>query len=250
MNHIVQIGFNQRIRLEWLERTSALLLAGNSKDEIQAALQDLLRDEISVGGNAERGNREKAITILMRTWVSVAKSLEPLRNDGLDHLRRLPASDHLPVHWGMAMAAYPFFGLVAESAGRLLALQGSVVASQVQRRVREQLGERETVRRATRRVLRCFFDWRVLEDTDKKGVYQASRIHQVSDTRLLGWIIEAALIASGVSSASLRAITGNPALFPFALGSTSARELEANARLEIYRQGLDEDMVRLRPSSR
>lgn len=32
-------------------------------------LQELLEDKLSVGGNAKRGNREKAIAILMKIWV-------------------------------------------------------------------------------------------------------------------------------------------------------------------------------------
>src|SRR5947209_6488434 len=114
----------------------------------------------------------------------------PLRDDGLDHLRRLPLDDHLAVHWGMSMAAYPFFGTVAEATGRLLRLQGSAGAAQVQRRTREQLGERETVARAARRILRCFLDWGVLEVSTEKGVYQAAAVRTVEDTRLAAWLLE------------------------------------------------------------
>src|SRR5437870_6901212 len=173
MTQSMEIGFSQRIRLEWLQQTAELFLGGSTRTQIEAALQGLLQDRLSVGGTAERGNREKAITILLKTWVSVPRSLESLRNDGLEHLKRLPLNDHLPVHWGMTMAVYPFFGAVAETVGRLLRLQGSAVAAHVQRRVREQLGERETVARAARRILRCFVDWNVLQETAEKGVYQA-----------------------------------------------------------------------------
>src|SRR5205807_3397044 len=53
----------------------------------------------------------------------------PPRDDGLDHFRRLAVDDHLAVHWGMSMAAYPFFGTVAEATGRLIRLQGSAGAA-------------------------------------------------------------------------------------------------------------------------
>ena len=59
------------------------------------------------------------------------------RDDGLAHLNRLPLTDHLAVHWGMTIAVYPFVGVVAETVGRLLRLQGSCAAGQVQRLVRE-----------------------------------------------------------------------------------------------------------------
>ncbi len=246
MNGAVQIGFSQRVRLEWLERTAALVLAGAGRAQVEAMLQTLLREQISVGGQAERSNREKAITILLRTWVTVPEALAPLRDDGLRLLSELPAGDHLPLHWGMTMAAYPFFGSVAEVVGRLLRLQGSVQAAQAQRRIREQLGERETVARAARRVLRCFVDWGVLEDTDDKGVYRAALVRPVRDARLTAWLIGAVLHARGVEYAPLRALAEAPALFPFDLGAPAMAALRESQRLELTRQGLDEDVVQLR----
>lgn len=250
MNNRVQIGFNQRIRLEWLERTSALVLAGASKEEIVATLRALLRDQISVGGDAERSNREKSITILLKTWVTVQPGLQAFRDEGLEHLARLPMQDHLPLHWGMAMAAYPFFGSVAEVVGRLLRLQGAVPAQQAQRRMREQLGERETVARAARRVLRCFVDWDVLRDTEHKGVYSAAPLRPVKDPLVKAWLLEAALRASAVNSAPLRALAQSPALFPFALDAPNGAALEASGRVELFRQAVDEEVVALRSNGR
>jgi hypothetical protein len=169
MSTPIQIGFSQRVQLDWLEQTAALVLAGQTREQIEATLQERLRDKLSIGGTAQRGNREKAITILLKTWVSVPTWLQPFRDDGLGILRRLPPADRIAVHWGMTMAAYPFFGAVAETVGRLMRLQGTCVAAQIQRRLREQLGERDTVARAARRILRCFVDWDVLQETREKG---------------------------------------------------------------------------------
>src|SRR5262245_57562975 len=107
----MEVGFSQRIRLEWLQYTAALFLTGSTREQIQTKLQDLLREQLSVGGTAERGNREKAITILLKIWVSVPEPLEALRNDGLALLKRLPLGDHLAIHWGMTLVVYPFFGV-------------------------------------------------------------------------------------------------------------------------------------------
>ena len=246
MTRTGQIGFSQRIQLEWLEQTATLYLADNTREQIQANLQDILQDQLSVGGTAQRGNREKAITILLNIWVSVAEDIEGLRDDGLELLRRLPVQDHLPLHWGMSMAAYPFFGAVAETAGRLLQLQGTVAASQVQRRLREQYGERETVSRAARRILRCFVDWSVLQDTEDKGVYRAAPQKAIEDDRLAAWMIEARLVASGSDAKPLQALVQSPALFPFSIGIPKTTQLGSNGRLELFRHGLDVDMVSLR----
>jgi hypothetical protein len=245
MNGPMQIGFSQRIQLDWLERTASLLLMGHTRDAIQAALQELLRDRLSIGVIAERGNREKAISILLKIWVTVPSGLKSFRGDGLAHLNRLPLADHLPVHWGMTIAVYPFVGVVAEAVGRLLRLQGSCAAVQLQRRVREQLGERETVARAARRVLRCCIDWGVLQETREKGVYQAVPERSVTDKKLAAWLIEAILRGSGLTAVPLKAIVQSPALFPFSIGPLSIGNLEGHDRLEWFRQGLDEEMVML-----
>ena len=120
-----QIGFSQRIHLDWLEYTANLVLAGNPREEIVAALSERLKKKLSVGNEPERGNRDKAITILTKVWVTVPKELQSLRDEGLDHLQASGPSERMLVHWCMCMAVYPFFGTVADAVGRLLRLQGT-----------------------------------------------------------------------------------------------------------------------------
>lgn len=246
MSRDVQIGFSQRIQLEWLEMTANMILAGHTRSEIQTLLNDFLQDKLSIGNNTKSTNRRKAISILLKIWVGVPKNLEPLKNEGLEHLRRLPNEQHLSVHWGITMAVYPFFGVVAETVGRLLRLQGTFAAASVQRRIKEQLGDKETVSRAARRVLRCFVDWGVLQDTSEKGIYQAAPLQFLEDKKLAAWLIEAALVASKADCGSIAAITQSPALFPFSVTQFNFRDLETNQRLDLFRQGLDENMVALR----
>ena len=188
-----QIGFSQRIRLEWLETTANLVLAGNDHRIIFDALADLLKDKVSIGGDAERGNREKVITILMKIWVIPTDDLHDLHLAGLKLLRELPVENHLVLHWGMSMAAYPFFGAVAADTGRLLRLQGSASAAHVQRRIREQYGERETVSRAARRILRSFVDWDVIKESNTKGVYSAGQLILINDAEVILWLIQSLL---------------------------------------------------------
>jgi hypothetical protein len=236
------IGFSQRIRLEWLEYTTNLVLAGNSKHEIASALKERLRDRLSVGNDPERGNRDKAITILMKIWVAVPADLKALRDEALDLLQRLPKNDKILVHWCMCMAVYPFFGAVAEAAGRLLQLQGAVAAAQVQRRVREQLGERETVARAARRILRAFVDWTVLVETGEKGIYTGAPKRIVDDMSLTLWVLKGVLIAKGEKFLSLSGALQGPHLFPFDLALPPIWVLEGCNSIEITRNGLDQEI--------
>ncbi|MBI5446561.1 MAG: hypothetical protein HY900_35760 [Deltaproteobacteria bacterium] len=237
---------SQRVRLEWFEHTAQLVLAGLVRAEIEAELKTLLKDKLSIGGTAVRGNREKVITILLRTWVDVDEDLEPLHLDGLQLLRDLPLPDRLVVHWGMAMAAYPFWGQVAETVGRLLHLQGNVGAAEVQRRMRELRGERETVARAARRVLRAFNDWGVLVDSARKGTYRASSQVEVEQPGLAAFLAEAWLRGSGAKAAPVNSLLGSPSLFPFSLEPTALAALARHPRLEVYRHGGDEQVFGLR----
>lgn len=242
-----QIGFSQRVRLEWLEQTANMILAGNDKVAINDALQELLKDKVSIGGQSERGNREKIITILMKTWLTVPCELEALRIEGLELLKRVHQSDHLAIHWCMVMAAYPFWAGVALQVGRLLRLQGSAAAAHVQRRVREQYGERETVSRATQRVLRSYLDWGVLQETDKKGIYTAGVQLSIDDFRSIAWIVEAFLHSRVNSSFPLKDLIDSPTLFPFRLKMIHAESLVTeSSRLNILRHGLDDILVMLR----
>ncbi len=238
-----QIGFSQRIQLAWLEYTTNLIFAGCSKDQIVAALSEQLKDRLSVGNNPKRGNRDKAITILTKVWVTVPTELQPLRDKGLELLQRFQASDRILVHWCMCMAVYPFFSTVADATGRLLRLQGTTAAAQVQRRVREQLGERETVSRAARRVLRAFIDWGVLLETSKKGIYRGAPKRTVDDVPLCIWAIEAVLFARDGTPHPVPGVVQGPHLFPFDIALPSMRELETCKAFEVSRYGLKDEVL-------
>jgi hypothetical protein len=147
----------------------------------------------------------------------------------------------------MVMAAYPFWAEVAGSVGRFLKLQGSAAAAHVQRRMREQYGERETVSRAARRVLRSYIDWGVLSETGKKGIYQPGVSLIVGDPRLAAWMIEASLYTYARRTAPFRDLIESPILFPFPFEKIGVGSvLSVSPRLEIFRHGLDEQMVMLR----
>jgi len=241
-----QIGFSQRVRLEWFERTANLVLAGNDKKTTTDALQELLKDKVSIGGQAERGNREKIISILLKTWLTPPNGLESLRSEGLELLKRFPQRYHLAIHWGMVMAVYPFWSGVAVQVGRLLRLQGSAAAPHVQRRVREQYGERETVSRAVRRVLRSYLDWGVLQESGKKGIYTAATTLPVEDARLIAWLTESSLHTRANGVFPLKDLIDAPSLFPFRIKPIHAEGLvAASSRLDMLRHGLDEELIML-----
>jgi hypothetical protein len=241
-----QVGFSQRIQLSWLEYTAQLVHVGKTRDEINAALQEHLRDKLSVGHQVQRGNREKAITILLKVWQDLPLAMRPLRDRGLEFICSRPLREHLALHWGMSMAVYPFFGGVAEVVGKLLRLQDQIGTAQVQRRIREQLGERETVARAARRVYRSFIDWKTLVESGTKGVYQRTAAVFISDPNLSAWMTECVLHANNGGWCSLSALDGHAALYPFVLNASWRDVLRNRHDIEFTRHGVDQEMVRIK----
>ena len=243
MNRTGQVGFSQRIHIDWLQYTADLVLAGNRRDEIVEALRERLTDKLSIGNEPQRGNREKAITILTKIWVVVPARLQALRDEGLTHIRSLDSLDRAIVHWCMCMAVYPFFGVVADAVGRLLRLQGVSGAAQVQRRLRERFGERETVARAARRILRAFIDWGVLIETEEKGLYLGAPKRRIDDSTLAVWVTTAMLAWTGESRQTMSTLLGGPHLFPFEVRSPGLPELEACESIDIWHHGFDQEIV-------
>ena len=243
-NRYNQIGYNRQVRLEWLDFTASLMASGQSTQNIKVALESYLHDKLSVGSTAIRGGRGKTISILLSIWVTVPKHLIELQDEALSLLKRLSASEHLALHWGMTMTAYPFFSIVAETAGRMLNLQGTVATILLKNRMRELYGQRETVIRSTRYVLSSIKDWDILKETNERGVYHLATHRTIKDYQLQEWMIKALLICEGKTLAPLNVLTRSPKLFPFLFEEPFLPGHHPG--LAYFRQGLDEEMVSMK----
>lgn len=238
------IGFDRKVRLAWLDAAADWVARGLCVEEARSKLDLLLEGEIE-GKEALK----KTKTVLLRIWVLVPENLCPLRDEALALLPQQSDPGRLALHWGMSLAAYPLLWDTATVVGRLLDLQEKVSASQIRHRLIESYGERSTLLRAVRRITSSFVDWDVLRETEEEGVFVAGPTYQVEDGRLAAWLVEASLLASGADSGVLPALARNPALFPFEIGRLNGRSVEENARLEFYRQGLDEALIALRATN-
>lgn len=242
-----QIGFSRLIRLEWLERTANLVLAGNDESSIYDVLQRLLDNELSGGRNVKGGSREKTIYILMKIWVRPPGDLVCLRDKGLKILSCIPREEHMIIHWGMTMAVYPFWNAVAMHIGRQLRLQGTTTVSQVQRRVREQYGERGVVSLSVQKIFLSLADWGVLRRTANRGIYASGLSLAMDDIEIIAWLVEAFLHAQQNGPRSLDTILNSPSLFPFRISSVSAGQLaKASDRLDDFSVGIDQDYIVLK----
>ncbi len=205
----------------------SLVLAGNDEKAVKDELERLISSAFDHSSSSKRGSLSKTLTILLKTWARVHHDIYSLRDSGLELIQNTEKNNHIVFHWGMIMAAYPFWGAVAEQTGRLLRLQENVTKSQIQRRLQEQYGERETVSRAAGRVLQSFVDWSVLYETDRKGIYSQGVTYSIDNPQIISWLIEADLHRRSNGSASIRELLACTSLFPFHLKSISAEYLVA-----------------------
>lgn len=238
------IGFDRKVRANWLDLTARLAAEGLTPADIRARLDEALEGEVS--GETPYSARGKTKTVLLHIWVTVPQSAVPLRDEALAIVQGGDTVDLRPLHWGMCLATYPFFRDVATITGRLLALQETVTLAMVTRRIVEGWGARSTILRASQRVVRSMVEWGVLNESGRRGVFRRDQsIGIPKDGAHAGWLIEAALIASDRQSMRLGALVRHPMLFPFRNFAT-ATDAVARTGLELFREGSGEEVVALK----
>lgn len=241
------IGIKQAIRFEWMQKAVNLLLAGLDAKTIRQELHELLADRTGKGSEGERSEQTRTFVVnsLMKTWVAPDPELVSFRDASLAFLRENP-SMALAVHWGMISAVYPFWFNVARQTGRLLALQDQVTQTQIINRLKEQYGDRQTVSRDARFVIRSFVAWGALKDSWAKGCYETATPVEITDTKLAILMCESALLAIPEAKAALGSILSNPAFFPFQLPVLSGDLVSRySERIDVVRHGLDAELLRL-----
>ena len=238
------VGFDRKIRASWLDATARLAAEGLSPSAIRDRLDDALEGQVS--GEGPHSARGKTRTVLFRVWVTVPDRVVPLRDDALAVVGGDSAPDLRPLHWGMCLSTHPFFRDVAAITGRLVSLQGYVALAMVTRRIVERWGARSTVLRASQRVVRSMVEWGALVETERRGFFCSGPTIAVRQGGpCAGWLLEAALLASGRQSMRFGSLLRHPMLFPFRNVAT-ARDAMARPRLELFREGAGEEVVGLK----
>lgn len=244
MKRTATIGFDRRLRHEWLDAIGSKQTTGATVPELRKFAHKLLRSDLP----AEMARR-KTLSVLFHLWVDVPADAVALRDGACRLLADLDARQRIALHWGLGLATYPFFRDAADAAGRLLLLQECVSLAQIQRRVAERWGQRSTTERAAQRIVRSWIEWGVLRESKQRGTYIASKPIELSGL-LASWTVEAVLVGADADSQAVAQVRKAPQLFPFEI-KVSAHELRRTHRLVVHRQGVDEDVVMLsRPRSR
>ena len=242
------IGVKQTIRFEWIQKATNLLLAGLDAKTIRQELHGYLSNRKSSGSEGKRSDQTRTFAVdnLMKIWVSPDPELVPFRDSLLVFLREHPSMS-LAIHWGMISAVYPFWFNVAQQTGRLLALQNRITQAQIISRLKEQYGDRQTVSRCERFVIRSFVLWGALNDSENKGCYEKAASTSMVSPDLAILMFESTLHATRESKAALSQLLNNPAFFPFQLPMITSNVVSrCSDRIEVIHYGPDNTLLKLK----
>ncbi|MDO4232322.1 MAG: hypothetical protein Q4D19_09330 [Lautropia sp.] len=231
-----RIGFDRFISREWA--TAALKIRADSAqlDELEALL-----DAAGLGAAA----RTKTRTVLRRLWLEPRTELVDYADRGVAIFKANPDTPVIALHWGMAVAAYPFFGKVSELIGRLSVLQGDCASAEIHRRMSETYGEREGTYRMTNMVIQSLTSWGTVDRIEKgRRVIRHPPI-VLEDDELIAWLIEAALRYAG-KPLSIANLQSQPVLFPFNLTQSLAYLASNSEHLAVRTEGPGNQLVALR----
>ncbi|MDD4127475.1 MAG: hypothetical protein PHV39_07295 [Methanomicrobium sp.] len=243
------IGIKQSVRLEWMQKTSDLLLEGKNEKEIRNELKEYLSERMGRGVFEKRSETacNFSISMLMRIWVIPDKELIPLRDDGLKLLQNVSEDNKTAIHFCMLCAAYPFWYNVSKQIGMLLRLQENVTIQQIIQRTKEYYGDRQTVDRNTRFVIRSLYYWNLLEETDIRGCYKKGNQTEILSDELSSWIIEAQLHSIPDGKAIISSLHNDLALFPFNTKKINGNIIRKNNdRIEVLQSGLSDEIMMLK----
>jgi len=247
MNRYESIGIKQTLHLELMNRALDLLLDEFETKAIRADLMALINNSSSNQDDNKRSKQTAAfaLTNLMNTWITPSPELIPLRNDLLVYCRNSHV-DRMAAHWAMVSASYPFWFNVSRQVGRLFSLQDIITQSQITSRLKEQYGDRQTVSRFGRYVIRSFVNWGVMGDTETSGCYIKSPSIKIESPKISQLMIEAALLAIPEGRCALDALYKTPAFFPFQFTIIPKSITIGSTRLETSRYNLDHEMISIR----
>jgi len=232
-----EIVFRRKVRMLWLEQALALAASGVDWESARAALEPEVAAE-----NAGKETIRKVLEHIKRIWFDPPPEAAALLQDALMLSHRPEISAKL-LCWGMAIAAYPFVGSVAENLGRLIRLQGKAPREDVQRRMREQYGDREYVNRITRYTISSFLDWGVVGEEGRSGDYSPGPIMRLTSPEMMIWLSEALMLSRSRNQLMLSEVFSHPALFPFSMELFNPQMIQEGSRLKMGRQGLNQDFI-------
>jgi hypothetical protein len=242
-----KVGIQRELRIEWFDKAAQLYTNGLTKRDARLEIYDYLDGAPAFDSPPSTQTKTYIANALIKSWLAPERDLLPLRNDAAKILKAKP-NDTLPIHWCLLGAAYPFWFAVAEVVGRLLRLQDQVTQVQIVSRLKERYGDRQTISRRARYVIRSFVAWGALRDSGTAGCYEKTATTDIIEPHLALFVMEAILLANPEARCSLSLLLDNPALYPFKLPAMSGDYIAQHSnRMDVIRYDLNNELVILEP---
>jgi hypothetical protein len=240
-NKKVTIGFDRYIEKQWIDQTAKWVVQGKPRAELHTLIDDYLSPFIK-GETSLR----KTKNVLFGCWVNETEKNQPFKQQARDLWKQVKPEERLMIHWGLAMASYPYFASVVRQIGRLNRLQGDIHSKELQKRMVENHGDTESVRRAASRLLQSLTQWGVLEQLNT-STFHVKSSPASTDRKLLSWLAVSPLLCSDRARLDVAEIYSDPAFFPFEIDNQLMKP-ETNMMVEVVHQGVSETVISLKIS--
>jgi hypothetical protein len=232
------VGFDRFIRWEWAER--ALELA-----YLERPLSDL--KEYVYTEVEGKDSARKTFNMLTNLWFETYPNTPALRQRALALYPGLSPQEHLVLHWGMALANFPFFQQTVTIMGRLLRLQGSFQGKEIAARTNELYSNLNTIPRATARCIQTLAAWGVLQVSGESSPeYRAAPPCQLKSPALIHWLIEADMIETPERQWRVIDLLRAPGLFPFEFSERGLEAIYQNKSFILSKDSFGEEKIELR----
>ncbi len=214
-----KIAFKQIVRLEWMDRTLSMVLAGFPEPEIREQLDQYLSTQLQSGGVGEPRNKATygMSLALLSCWFRKEPELEDFRKALLEQANSLEQKDWLPLHWAMLAASYPYFAWVSEQVGRLFSLQETITSGQVYERMKQAFGDKAMIARNTRYVIRTLVSWGLMLEIGKgkHGKYCKPKEYVLKNIQTSELLLEGLLLALPEERCEWNTLLRHRALYGF-----------------------------------
>lgn len=205
------VGFDRYVEKAWLDQVATLVLEGNNLNDVNQKLDEYLTPFI-VGETSRR----KTKNILTATWAKSFPNESRYKQEAVMLFADANNQERIAVHYGLTTATYPFFRSLSRILGRLFKLQEEINHTEFYRRVIEEAGDRESVKRAAARYLQSLLEWGLIKSTGKAKSSPTNKI-QLTDRALVTWLYSSALFTTDKTRLAARDLVSDPVWFPFGI---------------------------------
>lgn len=201
------VGIDRTIPYDLLEHTASLWCEFGDEDIVRKKLDFLINDKIPL-----YSSRKKVLTILSKIWIRVPDSIIPIRDQAAILFPSLSGKEHVWLHYGLVLIAYPFFRDVVYQITNKSDYSLQITSRDLFNSIKTSWGERSSIEKQVCRVPLTLADWNLL----KKDGYHYQIIDKIKTERKdLQFFILNVLLTVEAKPLPIDQIAFHPLLFPF-----------------------------------